>query len=130
MISTLISLLEYVDQEIMKIRQSKRFYISSLKNQAILRLPLQDVKRLELLLKIQSQKEKLILQIIVEVEKINELYDQCVQLDTQVKGLQNQLLDVHKLITDTLSELPKLYRVTQEYNATQESMVKLFIQRN
>ena len=130
MISTLISLLEYVDQEIMKIKQSKRFYISSLKNQAILRLPLQDVQRIELLLKIQSQKEKLILQIIVEVERINKLYDQCVQLDTQVKGLQNQLLDVHKLITDTLSELPELYRVSQNYSATQESMVKLFILRN
>ena len=130
MISTLISLLEYVDQEIMKIKQSKRFYISSLKNQAILRLPLQDVQRIELLLKIQSQKEKLILQIIVEVERINKLYDQCVQLDTQVKGLQNQLLDVHKLITNTLSELPELYRVSQNYSATQESMVKLFILRN
>ena len=54
MISTLISLLEYVDQEIMKTRQRKRFYISSLKNQAILRLPLQDVQRIELLLKIQE----------------------------------------------------------------------------
>jgi len=130
MISTLISLLEYVDQEIMKIKQSKRFYISSLKNQTILRLPLQDVQRIELLLKIQSQKEKLILQIIVEVERINKLYDQCIQLDTQVRGLQNQLLDVQKLITDTLSELPELYRVSKNYSATQESMVKLFILRN
>ena len=130
MISTLISLLEYVDQEIMKIRQSKRFYISSLKNQASLRLPLQDVQRIELLLKIQCQKEKLILQIIVEVERINELYDQCAQLDTQVMGLQNQLLDVHKMLTDTLSELPELYRVTQNYSATQDSIVKLFILRN
>ena len=130
MISTLISLLEYVDQEIMKIRQSKRFYISSLKNQASLRLPLQDVQRIELLLKIQCQKEKLILQIIVEVEKINELYDQCAQLDTQVMGLQNQQLDVHKMLADTLSELPELYRVTQNYSATQDSIVKLFILRN
>ena len=130
MISTLISLLEYVDQEIMKIRQSKRFYIASLKNQASLRLPLQDVQRIELLLKIQCQKEKLILQIIVEVEKINELYDQCAQLDTQVMGLQNQQLDVHKMLADTLSELPELYRVTQNYSATQDSIVKLFILRN
>ena len=130
MISTLISLLEYVDQEIMKIRQSKRFYIASLRNQASLRLPLQDVQRIELLLKIQCQKEKLILQIIVEVEKINELYDQCAQLDTQVMGLQNQQLDVHKMLADTLSELPELYRVTQNYSATQDSIVKLFILRN
>ena len=108
MISTLINLLEYVDQEIVTTRQNKQFYISSLKNQAILRLPLQDVHRIKLLLKIQCQREKLILQIIVEVERINELYDQCLQLKTQVIEQQNQLLDVHRMLRETLAELTEL----------------------
>ena len=108
MISTLINLLEYVDQEIVTTRQNKQFYISSLNNQAILRLPLQDVHRIELLLKIQCQREKLILQIIVEVKRINELYDQCLQLKTQVIEQQNQLLDVHRMLRETLAELTEL----------------------
>ena len=97
--------MEYVDNQIVLTRKNKQHYISSLNEQGILGLSLQDVHRIELLLKIQCQKEEILFELITEVKEIYELCDECLQRNTQVREQQTQLMDVHRMLQLTLEEL-------------------------
>ena len=100
--------MEYVDNQIVLTRKNKQHYISSLNEQGILGLSLQDVHRIELLLKIQCQKEELLFQLITEVKEIYVLCNECLQRNTQVIEQQTQLMDVHRMLRVTLAELTEL----------------------
>ena len=109
MIVTLITILEYVDNQIVQTRRNQQHYITSLNEQGILGLSLQDVQRIELLMKIQCQKEEILFKLITEIGEIYILCNDCVQRNTQVRELQIRLTDVHRMLRVCLMDFTENY---------------------